>query len=509
MTDNINLNLLKDKRTLISALIIFIGIIQFILICSFFDKLVYLKVVDGIFTILVCALTVTLVFVNDMLKIEYQYLMVGLTFGVIFSFMIPAFTVPDEISHYITSYSVSNHIMGIKDDDGIKMRENDFEFTKKKLEPDYSREKYNGYWKNISAKDNEKMIETNKTRLSSASFQYYPSAIGMTIGRLVGGSAYICFSLGRLFNVIIGCFIVFSAVKIIPVYKEFWAVVALFPMFIQQQASYSYDCILNATVVLSLALFFKAGREDSSDKKSWITYLGAILSAIVVAMCKGHSYFLFLILPLAIIALNFLKKTYRVLLIELVGFGCCILGIKFLLQYDLDALVGVKSRTYEMFGMIGYTLNEILANPLSTIVIMLRTVYKQGLSLAWDSVGRSLGWLDHKIPFVIIIGFVVLAIISMLDEKNKEYCVTLFEKVQFFVIILGEVFIVFMMLMLDVTPRSYPVILGLQGRYFVTLLPMGLLLFYTRRKSIKFSSKWLLLVEGGLLNLTILSFVLK
>lgn len=486
-----------------------LAILQIIMLAVLFKEYNELKAVCIILTVLFYAAMAFILAFNERINVEIMYLIMGLTTGIVFTFMIPAYTVPDEISHYITSYSVSNHIMGIKDDDGIKMRKNDFEFTKKILKPGYSRKAYNGYWKNISAKDNEKMIETSNTRLSSASFQYYPSAIGMTIGRIVGGSAYTCFSLGRLFNVIIGCFIVFFAVKIIPVYKEFLAVVALFPMFIQQQASYSYDCILNAAAVLSLALFFKAGREESSDKKSWITYLGASLSAIVVAMCKGHSYFVFLILPLAIIALNILKKTYRVLLIELVGFGCCILGIKYLLQYDIDALVGVKSRTYVMFGMIGYTLNEILANPISTIVIMLRTVYKQGLSLACDSVGRSLGWLDHKIPFVIIIGFVVLAIISMLDEKNKEYCVTLFEKVQFLVIILGEVFIVFMMLMLDVTPRSYPVILGLQGRYFVTLLPMGILLFYTRRKSIRFSSKWLLLVEGGLLNLTILSFVLK
>ena len=86
-------------------------------------------------------------------------------------------------------------------------------------------------------------------------------------------------------------------------------------------------------------------------------------------------------------------------------------------------------------------------------------------------VGSSLGWFAIEIPGLIIIGFVILLLISSLQEENKSQL----SGIQRGVIVGiggGISLLVMLTFLIAETYIGSDTIIGVQGRYFLPILPL-------------------------------------
>lgn len=59
-----------------------------------------------------------IVFVRGKYLLEHIFLFFAVTYGLAYMFAMPAFSAPDELAHFITSYRISNNLVGgINDND--------------------------------------------------------------------------------------------------------------------------------------------------------------------------------------------------------------------------------------------------------------------------------------------------------------------------------------------------------------------------------------------------------
>lgn len=81
------------------------------------------------------------------------YFPIALVMGMVFMMMLPAYQVPDEVTHAGTAYRISNSIMGVENTDDLNylnMREADAEYPK--LTRNVTREQREKVWDSLSRK---------------------------------------------------------------------------------------------------------------------------------------------------------------------------------------------------------------------------------------------------------------------------------------------------------------------------------------------------------------------
>jgi uncharacterized membrane protein len=91
--------------------------------------------------------------------------------------------------------------------------------------------------------------------------------------------------------------------------------------------------------------------------------------------------------------------------------------------------------------------------------------------------GKYLGWLNLEISSLLLYSFFVLLILSAIKEDREKVHLTNRNRV-LITFIVGSVFaLVCAAMLLSFTPITSGIILGVQGRYFLPVLPLALLLF--------------------------------
>ena len=214
-------------------------------------------------------------------------------FGMIYLLLIPMYSVPDEYSHVDTAYLISNKILGIY--------ENDYYGYNYKRSIDVDE---NGVSDKITDINDFRRIYTDigdlsknisvtrcvmKNVISNANIAcYLPAALGVTFARCLNLNTLSSLLMGRFFNLLIYAIICFLAIKI---YKEGQSIILLFsttPVILQQAASFSYDCILNAIAILFFSLLFKM--LSSKDNDNTVSIMLLLISAILLATTKGGVY---------------------------------------------------------------------------------------------------------------------------------------------------------------------------------------------------------------------------
>ena len=88
--------------------------------------------------------------------------------------------------------------------------------------------------------------------------------------------------------------------------------------------------------------------------------------------------------------------------------------------------------------------------------------------------GNQLGWLEINVPLVLISGFAVILLLSCL-RLETEKGLKKGQKLWCLAIITGIIGLVILS-MVGHTPINYHAIEGVQGRYFLPILPLALLI---------------------------------
>ncbi len=123
------------------------------------------------------------------------------------------------------------------------------------------------------------------------------------------------------------------------------------------------------------------------------------------------------------------------------------------------------------------------------ILLSVRTLFLSGSTFLENMFGSQLGWLDINVSRIVVYGMLLLTGLSILQMENgssySSLSVTIRQKRMFLLVIALSAAMVFATMFISWTPRESTEIFGIQGRYFLPLLPLVLMLFHGKSITIK------------------------
>lgn len=225
----------------------------------------------------------------DKWRIEKIVAFCVFVFGFFMSYLIPVWQTPDEYTHLNMigeSISVEGFADKIMESLGIEDGRIEFNYDEK---VDLEAQK--------NALSQEPLYEKEEMLpqgVSISIIRHLPATVGIVLGIALGIPSYWVLQLGELFSLIFYIFIIYNALKIMPIKKELMAFIILFPMAIQQAGSINYDAVLIPLCFLFISyIFYLKFRDDPVGIKELLLIT---LNWIVISYIKmPYAFLIFLV----------------------------------------------------------------------------------------------------------------------------------------------------------------------------------------------------------------------
>ena len=149
----------------------------------------------------------------------------------------------------------------------------------------------------------------------------------------------------------------------------------------------------------------------------------------------------------------------------------------------------------------GYSIGYFVDYPLELLKIAYLTLKRFGLIYVYQAVGQNLGWLDINIPLSISKGFICLLILSLFQNDNGDLHLTVKERGLLVGISVLTTCFIFGGMLLQWSPMDQKIIQGLQGRYFVPIIPYLIMSVSTEKSRFADILGLVLIVATGVLSL--------
>ena len=431
-----------------------------------------------------------------------------LAFCLTFVFAIPPMSSPDEGHHFLSSYWLSDIVMGdasINDGSNFPVRSDVVDM-------------YEGSSMAIGASQYDRVTDSfrlladspSKEQVTLFGFNFgsenivakIPSVLGIVIARIMNLGAYPLFYIGRLCSAFffVACAVI--AVSITPVGKAVFMGVSLLPMTLQLAGSYSYDCgIISFSLLLSAVLLHAILSEERMGAAEMASLV--ILAAIVTPFKVVYAPILLLLFLIPRRRFGSKKAAFLFRFAVVFAAICSLVLIRFaslasLVGTGADDLLDHRGAEVGTF----YSLEDLLSDPMRTAAIFVRTLFDMGDFYVESMIGSLPGWLQENLraPNLLIYAYLVCLLFSvqktpadnMEIPKRLKLCIV----VALFLTYLG----VSLSMFIGWTFVTEVVIQGVQGRYFLPVLPLGLLVFRSEDIEIKKSPIDICLTAISLLN---------
>ena len=403
---------------------------------------------------------------------------------IVFSLLTIGFLTPgtgnDEQVHYAYAYKYSNALTfnGFKEkrnEEGkvmFDMRSEDAELLNSMTDvPNYINE---NSWKETAknfrlfASDNsiheyilKEVADLSSFGSNNVPLGYIASGIGIAIGRVLHLGALPTFYLGRIFNSALFILLVYFAIKTIPVGKETLFVISLFPMVLQQTATYSYD-----SVIIGIAFLFVSYAVRVFYDKDKVTGKQFIILA-VLSFCLAISKFVYAPVVLLLLAIPSDKLNVkhpvavkRAIIGSIIVMGLIVVSIlqssRSIGQFFIPSFVnGTQSAFYIV---VRYTEMLIMS------AIEIADFYIHSLV-------AYIGWYQIYVPVSIVSVYYILLISSLAREKDEKEFWSLSTKVWMGILVVISVVLITLPMAAKFTNPSSETVDNVQGRYFLPLLP--------------------------------------
>lgn len=413
------------------------------------------------------------------LRLERIFLVLGLMLGLFYSIVLPPGQVPDERTHWNFA----------KEAYGFYTEEDEVDWYFQKI----------GFYEYFSdpalAQDIDALKAGMKIHFSDearsivrppslSAVKYFPAGIVMSIGILLNLPIFWIMTLSELTAVLFYVVMGYYALKHMPVMKEVLFVIMLLPMTLQQCTTINYDAVLMPVSFWMLSYLLHL--IYSTEEVGWKQVIPLFISGFVVLLIKP---------PVVLILLLFftIDRT-RVRLnigsgFELYSFICGHKLLIFLCIVAAGAAGVYILRDNSYIRLLYISLQE----PGKTVSIFTNTI-RDYATYYVNTLAGNFGWLAMPMPF----GFVLLVYITILSVSLCAYNnIKIGTPVRIVSII--TVIIVIMLVMLALLPWVFHLlgveinsityeelysqflnvmrIEGVQGRYFIPILPVLALSF--------------------------------
>jgi uncharacterized membrane protein len=267
---------------------------------------------------------------------------------------------------------------------------------------------------------------------------YLPQAIGCAIGDALRLRPLFTFYLGRLMNLAAGIALTLLAMRIAPGLRWIIAACALMPMTLFLFASFSSDATTIGVAFVATALAIAGS--------PWV-----LAAAVALALCKPA----YLLIPL--VALTSKQRWLIMPAIIVGGF----IGASF-----------VKTTAFMHPGVDPHAqIAFVMHHPLRVIATMASDVFHRAPFYFETMVGR-LGWLNVTLPQAVIFAFAALLIAVALLAGST---ITRTQRALAALAAIASIAVVQLSQYIIWTPVGANTIDGVQGRYFIPILPLILI----------------------------------
>jgi uncharacterized membrane protein len=450
------------------------------------------------------------------IKPENMFLLLAFAFGISFLLAVPPFQVPDEPNHFYRAYQISEGrfvpvkvLPPVLDSGQLAERDSAAAEIRSLYEKgDLGAVKAFNALKNIGGiggplpkslaittdaflhliypqsrqkvrdlvplltlpldRDNRSFLHFPNTALYSP-VPYLPQAFGIGAGRAFDFSPLVLMYLGRLSNLLVWALLVYLSLRIIPLCKWVFFLLALMPTTLYEASSLAAD---GFTIGISFLLIALIARNafDTSETTTNVYLLTAV--SLLLALSK-QAYFLMPLLFLLIPAnrVGSKRKFYATF------FLLNLLVISAIITWTLKA--DFQEDLYRIYGFLLPTWSAkkqtlfILSNPLEYCRILGATFVRDG-KVYIDSV------MSYQSD-LLKIAFFFTALLALLGESSDHIAISLKQRLLILVTLCLSVLLVVTLAYIGWTSVGAKTIGGVQGRYFIPLSPLVFLMCYRSR----------------------------
>lgn len=424
------------------------------------------KMAIGVLAILAILVLVAISKIKADADISKIYLTVVIPLSIAYCSLFAPWAIPDAQAHFMATYRLSNIVMGYGDKLEWYGREEDVNFYEhvwagRNLNPEIG-----GY----SALIDNLNVECRKSDMVPFSMpmehmEYYsivgylPQVIGLSLGRALNLGTVLSIYLARLAVLIFYILLTYHAVRKTPLGKGIIAMTASLPMCLMMSSAISYDTM----VIIACLNFVTSILCLYADRRSKMALIEAMFWTFVVGAVKGGGYLI--LLPLVLLLLCKEEKIRSVLQMT----GIIAMGAASAVIFDVILPAGMELFQFGTEGTGKMAISFAFQNPIGFFNMSVKTYMKYMDSLLFAGTGTHLAWLEFVVPYIIVILMLTMGGIYAIFEQDSIF---LKRKDKYIMIATAALmFLTTPAMLLSWTPVGSQTIEGLQGRYYLPLLP--------------------------------------
>ena len=466
---------------------------------------------------------------EDKVSFQKAWLFVIFVIGLSYLLLFLPFISPDEPSHYLSAYRVSDILLGQIGQLGNKrlfMRMEDYSFyaqRRQSLSAAYFIQTVKQF--RLFVQDQGYVI-ADGPMVTNAIFSYFPAGIGIAAARILNLSPVMTFYAGRLGNLVFFLLVMRHLMEKLPRESTALFAITMLPMTLHTVGSYSYDgpTLCFAALFVAQVMVLRSGRGAEDPK--------AYSRCIFYGMLLGPSKLVYIPL-LALIFLvpgrnlsgdgdsrRALGMKCGVVAAGLVSMVLIMLAVN---RLGADAAIRTMVEDSGSVHLVnwgdheeGYTIALILQHPLRYLVMCIRTFVKMSDYYVYTLAGTKLGWLNvDTSSSAAALGLFAVFLAANLEnpdqgpdgEERTPDTVDGPGKIWIALLCGASMMITLLAMALDWTPLSRNYIMGVQGRYFLPLLLPCIWVFRTPIVRVGGSFRRTLLFYEAAANILILVYV--
>lgn len=405
--------------------------------------------------------------------LHWTFAACGLLLILAFELALPITTVPDEYYHYRQAYRISDELMGNPCGDNlITARADDQDCLNSRIywvgnSPD--KHTYVKVWSAIGKKaTSTQLVSIQLVRLSWDGPAYCAGGLGITLGRLLGLNGITTACLARLAAALAYLLLCTLAIYAAPVRKGFFALASVLPMALHLGSSVSYDLGMFPAAYLIVALWLRIMAKPEENKIGWKDWLPFAASLMLIAPSKVYLFVCLFALFVPKSKFHDLRSAY------FYRFGTLFACGLFMFLLTGGNAVGYLERADSVRYSISY-FQDHLKNLIPLLFSTLQNTKEVSFG---ELIGSRLAWHNVLVDQVWIYLFYMLLAVACIWQKDEDDLIPKpFGKIKWgfaAVALLVIAGVIYASMTWTLISREW--FEGIQGRYFLPLLPVFLLL---------------------------------
>ena len=413
------------------------------------------------------------------IKLQNLYLILVIPLSIMYCIANPLGKIPDEEQHVRKAMAISKGVfLSHTDENGIPV---DMFNSKVNELVTRSVTNYEQAWSRITAPETDVEIPLKYTMANYAPICHLPQAFGIFITRLFGAGISVQCYAARVTNMALAIYLMYLAIKYVPLKKSVVFFLGLLPLTIQEFASMSSDALAISSCIFYISYIFYLKYDDNKKEINKKDIIILAITSVVVSLCK------IVYVPLCLLLFilpkeKFTSKKVKHIITSSIFIFAILLNIIWLVYSS--GLLGETNPGVNSSKQVKY----ILTHPLSYCLILFRTIHIFFQTFVISLCGEGLGNYNVQASVLFVLPcFVIFAFLFFINDDTDKKKIDVKSKLIYLFVFVSIVVLIYTSLYVAWTSYKRPIILGVQSRYFLPIII--LMAFILDNKKIILTSK--------------------